>query len=384
MLKDPLFFLCLTVGPLVYWWLPARFRARFLTLMSVAWLATWAPFATAAVVVWTVAFVWGAPSKLRQASLMSLAVLGYLALFKYIPPILDAFAANPFEAKVILPLGISYYTFKLVHYAFERSRNALPEHDTWDALSWTTLFPAFTAGPIERLDHFLQHRAEEYRPSHLAHGATRILHGLVKKLFIADTLLIAYLGDPLEVLRHGMADMTSLQAWAYVIVLYLYAYMDFAAYSDIAIGGARLFGIELGENFDWPVLAPNISLFWKRWHMSLAGFCQAYVYMPLVGRTRNPYIAIYGTFLAMGLWHGASLHWVAWGLYHATGIALHLRWTLYKRKRKWNRWMDTSRWRHVGIVPTTLFVSGATAITSTAPLGVGAGLALVAKLLFLG
>ena len=98
---------------------------------------------------------------------------------------------------------------------------------------------------------------------------------------------------------------------------------------------------------------------------------------------RNPYIAIYATFLAMGIWHGAAINWLCWGLYHATGIALHLRWTMLKRKRKWNRWMDKSRWRHLGIVPTTLFVSGATAFSSTAPLGAGAGLALFAKLLFL-
>ncbi|MBL8820282.1 MAG: hypothetical protein JNL58_29935, partial [Planctomyces sp.] len=116
---------------------------------------------------------------------------------------------------------------------------------------------------------------------------------------------------------------------------FLKLYFDFSGYSDLSIGAARLFGIQLMENFNWPVLAPNIGQFWRRWHMSLGAWCQAYIYMPVLGRWRNPYVSAYATMLVMGLWHAGSWSYVFWGLYHATGLSLFLTWTRFKARRGW-------------------------------------------------
>ena len=389
MIADPLFLACITLGPLVYWLLPARVRNGFLVLLSVGYLSSIALWPTLAIVGWTTLFFWLAP-KAKSASrprvvtgTLLLAILGWMALFKYVPRLVDAIATTSLEAQLLVPIGISYYAFKLVHYAIEVGRGRIPEHRLSDALVWATLFPAFSAGPIERFDHFLAQRHERPDAELVAAGMTRILHGLVKKVFFADLILLSLAGSPTELVNH--LDTTStLSVWGFCFVMYLWAYLDFSAYSDIAIGASKLFGIELMENFDWPILAGNLSQFWKRWHMTLAGWCQAYVYLPSVGLTRNPYLATYATFLVMGLWHGAALNWLFWGLFHGTGVATNLTWNRYKRRRKWHKWMDKGAYAWVGVLPTTLFVTAAASFTTTVELGGWAGLRVFAKLFFIG
>jgi alginate O-acetyltransferase complex protein AlgI len=141
------------------------------------------------------------------------------------------------------------------------------------------------------------------------------------------------------------------------VLFFAYAYLDFAAYSDIAIGSSRLFGIRIIENFNFPFVARNINEFWQRWHMSLSGWCRAYVYMPTIGLTRNPYLAIYATMATIGIWHEGSLTWLCWGLYHATGIVVYGSWARFRRRRKW-RLRTGLVPRLVGVGVTMLFVSG--------------------------
>ena len=387
MVTDPWFFLLLLVGPLVYWLLPARVRTAFLVALSTGYLATKAPGATAAVVGWTLGFLWAVPRAAAMApstrwigGLIGL-ILGYLVVFKHLPVIASTLFHNDLERAIVLPLGASYYVFKLVHYAVEVNRNNIAAHTWWDALAWTTMFPAFTAGPIERFDHFLTHREHEPSVPMFTEGTTRLVHGMIKKFVFADGILLR----AAELL--GSADSihtaSTPRVWAFLFAMYLWGYLDFSAYSDIAIGASRLFGIRLMENFDWPVFANSISTFWKRWHMTLAGWCQVYVYMPFVGYYRNPYVATYLTFLTMGMWHGAAFNWVFWGLFHGTGVATHLTWSRYKRGRKWHKWMDKGWYSYVGIVPTTIFVTAAAAFPTTASLGGLQGLRVFAKLFFI-
>ena len=390
MIGDPLFLAALVVGPALYWLVvPVHRRSYFLAALSVLYLAARAPGATGAVLGWTLLVYWAVPRTMNAsrptralAGLLGV-LLGYLVLFKHVPVILDALATNELEAKVILPLGASYYVFKLVHYGVEVARGKVEEHDVFDMLAWTTLFTAFVAGPIERFDHFLSNRHEAPSRAMFASGITRIVHGMIKKLLLADVVLLGLAGPVPELLR-TLDQRSTLDVWGFVFLMYLWAYLDFSAYSDIAIGAARLFGIELMENFDWPILATNISQFWKRWHMTLAGWCQSYVYLPFVGFTRNPYLSTIATFLVMGLWHGAALNWLFWGVFHGAGVSAHLTWSRYKRRRKWHKWMDKGAWAWVGIVPTTLFVTAAAAFTTTVPQGGWAALRLFGKLFFIG
>lgn len=365
MIQGATFWLTVLVSVAGFWSLPRRYRLWFLTLVSLAYLSYLDWKSTAALTGWSCLFYWLSAKAGREGWRrfvlpgLILAIVGYLMCFKYIPPLLAAFGTTEMSRRFIIPLGISFFTFKLMHYAVEVARGNVTNFTPDKFFCYIFLFPIFTAGPIERFDHFLNERDERLRLQHLTEGGQRVIVGLIKKFILADMFVPLLWGElTIDGVLSGASSGGAPAVWNYVIVAYLYAYLDFSAYSDIAIGLSRLFGIRIMENFNWPILAPNISDFWKRWHMTLAGWCQAYVYMPIIGLTRNPYLALYLSFSVMGLWHAGSLNWLLWGWYHATGLSLYLTWVRYKRKRGW---MKPPRLpgRALGIVMTTLFVSSA-------------------------
>ena len=162
---------------------------------------------------------------------------------------------------------------------------------------------------------------------------------------------------------------TALDLWAIAIAVFLYLYLDFSAYTDIAVGCCLLFGIRVMENFNWPIIAPNIASFWKRWHMTLTDWCQRYVYMPLVGLTRKINTSLFVTFLVIGLWHGtskATIPWVLWGAYNGVGMIAYQYWARLKRLYKW-AWCDHWLWYGAGVVVTLLFISLGTFIALAEP-----------------
>ena len=264
-------------------------------------------------------------------------------------------------------------------------RDNLPAHSIQEFLSYIFLVPIFTAGPIERFDHFQNNREPRWQAVLAVEGLTRIAHGLIKKLVLGNLVLLPLFGSVPDgaALLAQLGELPTYAVWRFCGLSFLYMYLDFSAYSDIAIGSSRLFGIRIMENFDWPILAENISVFWKRWHMTLAGWCQSYVYLPTIGLTRNPYLATYLTFGAIGLWHSGSVGWLAWGMYHATGISVYGSWTRYRRRRKW-KGLDRPFGKCVGIALTLAFVSAGSALTAVD--GVGSAYDIIrvfAKLLFI-
>jgi alginate O-acetyltransferase complex protein AlgI len=274
------------------------------------------------------------------------SIIGYLAWFKYMaprwgpspppPPLIPQFFYDPGAYQYVIPLGISYFTFKLIHYAIERARGNIGSHSPGSFLLYLTFFPAFPAGPIERFENFLAHRDARWTPASTIEGLGRIQRGLVKKFFIAECLVLPLIQQPSTPQLLGALDQVpALLVWWHLAGAFAYAYLDFAGYSDIAIGAARLFGFKLCENFNSPLLAANLGDFWKRWHMSLSGWCQAYVYMPMLGWTRNPYLATYACMAVIGLWHAGTPNWLFWGMYHATGLAIFLTWARTRRRRNW-------------------------------------------------
>lgn len=332
MIQAPLFWLTLAVAVPVFWLLPRPYRFPFLTLVSIGYLATLAPYSVASLLVWTIVFYVAAPLARRNGTrshwvlpVLVLSILSYLAFFKYIPPIVSALSFPAHEQRVVVPLGISYFTFKFIHYAIEVTRGNIVDRSLPQFFSYIFLFPIFTAGPIERFDHYLANQDHVWTLDSTVAGLTRIVHGIIKRFF-----LVAAVIEPMfqslstsEALLARLEVLPAYKVWAYLVLTYLYVYLDFSAYSDLAIGTSRLFGIRIQENFNWPIFAQNISGFWKRWHMTLSGWCQAYVYMPMIGLTRNPYLAAYATLLAIGLWHSGTTTRVCWGLYHGTGVALY-------------------------------------------------------------
>jgi len=238
-------------------------------------------------------------------------------------------------------LGFSYVAFRLIHTLRERQTGKLPALSLREYLTYLIFFPAFTAGPIDRAERFVQdYRRLFHLPgldaARITEGTARILVGLCKKFVVADSLALF----ALNATNAGQAQ----SAGALWLLLYGYAlrlFLDFSGYSDIAIGIGILYGVRLPENFDRPYLRTNITAFWQNWHMTLSSWARFYVFSPLsralLGRNVAPQLAVFlcqmATMLVIGLWHGITPTFVVWGAWHGVGLFVHKLWS--DRTRKW-------------------------------------------------
>ena len=277
--------------------------------------------------------------RLGLATLGVLAILGFLSFFKYqsLQDLLLGRSGRPVRvADHLSLLGISYLSFKAIHAVLEAYQGTLARLDALRFLNYMTFFPAFISGPINRYQHFAAPEAARPWQADLKAGGRRIVDGLFKK-FVLVTLVFPYVLTT--------RPLTAMFPGEVVVGLYasaLYFYFDFAGYSDLAIGSARLMGLPLPENFNWPFLQKNIRDLWSNWHMSLTGWLIDYVYWPTVRKLRNlsffkprpVLLSIVGmnvTFIACGLWHGEAFHFVVWGAYHGLGISVL---NLYQRRKR--------------------------------------------------
>lgn len=265
-------------------------------------------------------------AKLLAASniIVNLIILG---IFKYYNFFVDSLAyllsfcgiqANITSLQLILPVGISFYTFQALSYTIDVYRKKIEAtHDITAFFAYISFFPQLVAGPIERatnlLPQFYVKRHFDYNVA--VDGMKQILWGLFKKMVIADNCA--------DLVDKVWGDYSTYNSLTLIIVSVLFAfqiYGDFSGYSDIAIGTAKLFGIRLRMNFNLPYFSRNVAEFWKRWHISLNTWFVDYVYIPLGGSRNGKYKTIRNTFvifLLSGLWHGANWTYVTWGAYHA-------------------------------------------------------------------
>jgi alginate O-acetyltransferase complex protein AlgI len=270
--------IALLISVPIFWLLPVRWRYGFLALASVAYLLwvdgpkTQAALSVVALACYGTLFWALTPWIAARNRWVEIAVFalapGFLLYFKYLPPILNAFVDER-TAHFVLPLGISYYTFKLLHYLFEVARGTITDRSLSKFFCYLYLFPTFTAGPIERYDHFLANLETRWSGDATVEGMRRVIFGLIKR-FVLARILNGYINGrgitELNVLER-LGDVSPHWLWGYFILYYLYVYLDFSAYSDIAIGASRLFGIrpiaeelaarmiEHGESF-WTVVYP--------------------------------------------------------------------------------------------------------------------------------
>lgn len=258
--------------------------------------------------------------------------LGLLAFFKYCNFFLESvqttcnavgWEIHPVTLNIVLPVGISFYTFQTLSYTIDIYRNKLkPSGTLVDYLAFVSFFPQLVAGPIERASSLLPQFAKKrsFDETLAATGCRLILWGMFKKLVVADNLAIL-----VDSIYDGKTPANGI---LYIIATIFFAfqiYCDFSAYSSIARGTARLFSIELMENFNYPYFAKSLSEFWRRWHISLSTWFRDYVYIPL-GGNRSWYpiakLNLLVTFLLSGVWHGANWTFVIWG--GLNGLALIL------------------------------------------------------------
>jgi alginate O-acetyltransferase complex protein AlgI len=258
--------------------------------------------------------------------------LGILAFFKYSKfffanwmAIFPAPAQMPtFIENIVLPAGVSFYTFQSMSYTIDIYRRQIEPAKTFrDFALFVAFFPQLVAGPIVRAADFLPQLDSRRRvvPEHVTLGLDQIARGFAKKVIFADTLSIY-----VDAVFAAPQDYTSLNV---LLAIYAYAfqiYYDFSGYSDIALGCARLMGFTLMRNFDLPYLAANPSDFWRRWHISLSTWLRDYLYISLGGSkfgTWKTYRNLFLTMLIGGLWHGAAWGFVLWGAYHGLLLIAH-------------------------------------------------------------
>ncbi len=261
--------------------------------------------------------------------------LGLLGYFKYVNFFIQAFSdiagafdlpVQAFRFDVILPLGISFYTFQSLSYTIDVWRRRLtPERSFARFALFVVFFPQLVAGPIVRATELLPQlaRGPRFSRARLEEGAFRVVRGLAKKVVLGDWIAVQ-LTDPIF---DAPGTYTSLELLLALYAYTLQIYADFAGYSDIAIGMGRLLGYDLPENFDRPYQARDIGEFWRRWHQTLSGWLRDYLYFPLRSAfgANSGYPALWLTMFLVGMWHGASWNFVIYSNLHA-GAMLFNRW----------------------------------------------------------
>ena len=331
----------------VYLLTPSRFRNGLLLAASILFYA-WGEPRYVAIMLLTVLINWlGALLIVRfqkhktfilTASVITdLSFLFYFKYFDFVAVNINAFAGADIPLlKVIMPIGISFYTFQAMSYLIDVYRGKVrAQSDVFRLALYITLFPQLVAGPIVKYhDVAEQLSRRSITPDKVLYGVRRFIIGLAKKVLIANTLGIV--AD--AIFAQPVADFDVLTAWVGALAYSLQLFYDFSGYSDMAIGLGAMFGFKFFENFNYPYISKSISEFWQRWHISLSSWFKEYLYIPLGGNRNGTARTIFNlavVFLATGIWHGAEWTFVAWGVWHGAFVILE----------KLSGWHKTSRFK---------------------------------------
>ncbi|MFI5349411.1 MAG: MBOAT family O-acyltransferase [Elusimicrobiota bacterium] len=348
---------------------PRAWRARYLLIVSYLYCFTWSPaHALILLAATAVAYRTGlrlangaAPDAERRLAAGIVLLLGALAFFKLFNPV-GAALAGPGAPRLLIPIGISYYTFKLIGYMIDVHWGQIPPEEDFAAFgAYAAFFPQIFSGPIQRPADFLSQLAAPEKPGTAlaAAGVRRIVFGLFQKIVVADRLaevVDAVYAAPASF--HGVQTLIGLLAFSFQL------YADFSGVTDIAIGVGLLFGIRAPENFALPYYSPNIQEFWRRWHMSLTSWLSDYLFIPLrmaFRRRGDAGIAasVFLTMFAVGLWHGARWNCVIFGTLNGVFVAVSAL-TLARRNRVFSKLPALGRSR---VIVGTLLTFALTSLT---------------------
>ena len=334
----------------IYFLLPRRYKTPLLLVASYVFYGYWDWRFCSLLLISTVAdfFIGQAlyrateESRRKRWLLLSMVInLGILAFFKYFNFFTDSFQTfvSPFGLKldylhlnIILPVGISFYTFQTMSYTIDIYRRKLePTSSFLNFALFVSFFPQLVAGPIERATQLLPQMGRLKNPTseQMQQGVVLVVLGLFKKVMIGDAC-----GRIVDRVFVQMDYYHSVELLMALVLFSVQIYADFSGYSSIARGVAKLLGVELMRNFEQPYLSTNITEFWRRWHISLSSWLRDYLYISLGGNRRGvsrTYVNLMLTMLLGGLWHGASWNFVIWGGLHGLYLAVH-KWMLGDRK----------------------------------------------------
>lgn len=330
-------FLPITLG--LYYLLPNKLRNAFLLIISLVFY-TWGEqkmvllIIASTLVDYTAAIIIDKGKRKLGLYLSMFFNLSILFYFKYasfafenINTVFRMFnqgaLSHEYILNVVLPIGISFYTFQTMSYTIDVYRGSVKaNYKLVDFACYVALFPQLIAGPIVKYKEIeSQLKRRGFSIDQFSQGVTRFVIGLFKKMVIANNC--AYLVDGIFILPES--ELNTVVAWVGAIAYSLQLYFDFSAYSDMAIGLGKMFGFDFLENFNYPYISRSISEFWRRWHISLSSWFRDYLYIPLGGNKNglgNTVVNILIVFLITGIWHGASWVFVIWGIYHGFFIVL--------------------------------------------------------------
>ena len=280
--------------------------------------------------------------RLRKWVLVAAIVgnLGLLIYFKYanffLQNINTALGTSFPALGVILPIGISFFTFTQIAYVVDTYEGKVKETDPWHYLLFVTFFPHLIAGPIlhhaEMMPQFAERKTYRFQFDWFVTGLLIFAIGLAKKVILADGIQ-PYVAPVFD--YSAIRPLSAYEAWGGALAYTLQLYFDFSGYSDMAIGLSRMFNIHLPLNFASPYKATNISDFWRRWHMTLSRFLRDYLYVPLGGNRRGKvrrYANLFATMVLGGLWHGAAWTFVIWGALHGLYLCCYHAWTALRTR----------------------------------------------------
>jgi alginate O-acetyltransferase complex protein AlgI len=326
----------------LFWAVPASRRVDLMLVASYVFYATWSiPYAAMIFGLVVMNYVFGlvlsGAQQRRRMLLASFIVvdLAVLCVFKYLDFGVRSFAAasntlfgtllDPPLLQLVLPLGISFFTFEFIHYLVDIYRGEVAVHSFSKFHVFSAFFPTQIAGPIKRFQQFVPSlmSLDRFDAPLAREGLWLIGRGLAKKVLLGDRLG-SWVNGGISAAADGAIGTTD--AWVTVLAFALQVYFDFSGYTDIARGSAALFGFRIPINFDMPYLATSLSDFWRRWHISLSSWLRDYVYISLGGSRRPTAIVMLNLVITMvvaGLWHGAAWHFAAFGAMWGVGLAVH-------------------------------------------------------------
>lgn len=374
-----LLFLPIVVG--LYWLLPVICRRSLLLIASYVFYMNWIPAYGLLIVALTVVnYFLGLGIAQKEHLRKKLLVLGLvfnlfcLCFFKYANFLLDSLwhlagwsknllslsyplSHDPWVLNILLPLGISFFTFEFIHYITDVYRGSAPVKNFAHFALFAVFFPSQIAGPIKRYQDFNQQMLSQpqFKAEYFQQGLFLIFLGLFKKIVLGDNLG--------HVVTQGFSNpqgLGTIDAWLAVAGFTIQIFFDFSGYTDIGRGSALLFGYKVPINFNWPFLSSNLTEFWRRWHISLSTWLRDYLFIPLGGNRVGPWRQRFNVFLTMvlgGLWHGAAWHYVIWGAFHGAGLVFSKEWQdLISRIPALAKLRPHPLWHYAGVAWTMFFL----------------------------
>lgn len=263
---------------------------------------------------------------MAMGCIINLGVLGYFKYYDFFVENVNAVFQTDFNVKnILLPLGISFFTFQQLSFVIDRCKGDSEHYELWDYLCFVTFFPQLIAGPIvlhtELVPQFQDKSKRKFDITDFSYGLAWFVFGLAKKVLLADNLVPA--------VEYGFTHITgldTLSAWTCALAYTLELYFDFSGYCDMAVGIGKMFRVEIPDNFNAPFQSASVKEFWRRWHITLGRFFTTYVYIPLGGNKKGKLRTVINTmivFFLSGLWHGANWTFVLWGVLHGVAVAIN-------------------------------------------------------------